>query len=70
MSRPHTSLTVIVRDEEHNLPDCLGSVAGLFDQVVVLDTGSRDRTREVAAAHGAAVFDVPWPAMWTPISRS
>lgn len=51
---------MIVRDEERNLAACLGPVAGLFDEVVVVDTGSTDRTRQVAAAHGARVFDVPW----------
>lgn len=60
MTRPRVSLTMIVRDEEHNLPACLGPVAGLFGEVVVVDTGSADRTREVAAGLGARVFDVPW----------
>jgi tetratricopeptide (TPR) repeat protein len=61
MSRPKTSLTVIARDEAHNLSGCLGSVAGLFDEVVVLDTGSSDRTRDVAAGLGAKVSELPWP---------
>jgi tetratricopeptide (TPR) repeat protein len=61
MSRPKTSLTLIARDEESNLPACLGSAAGLFDEVVVVDTGSADRTRAVAAGLGARVFDIPWP---------
>jgi tetratricopeptide (TPR) repeat protein len=51
---------MIVRDEEANLPACLGPLAGVFDEVVVVDTGSTDRTREAAAALGARVFDVPW----------
>jgi tetratricopeptide (TPR) repeat protein len=51
---------MIVRDEEHNLPDCLRSAAGLFDEVVVVDTGSKDRTRELAVSLGARVFDFPW----------
>ena len=38
------SLTMIERDEQENLPPCLSSVAGLFDEVVVVDTGSKDRT--------------------------
>ena len=42
--RPRVSLTMIVRDEERNLPACLGSVRGLFDEIVVVDTGSKDRT--------------------------
>jgi len=58
--RARVSLTMIVRDEEHNLPACLDRVRGLFDEVVVADTGSADRTREVAAAHGARVVDAPW----------
>jgi glycosyltransferase involved in cell wall biosynthesis len=58
--RPRTSLTMIVRNEEHNLPDCLASVEGLFDEVVVVDTGSADRTREVARSFGCVVGEFPW----------
>ena len=54
------SLTMIVRDEEANLPRCLDSVAGLFDEIVVVDTGSGDRTKELALERGARVFDFPW----------
>src|SRR5262249_36009081 len=55
-----TSLCLIVKDEEHNLPACLASVTGLFDEIVVVDTGSRDRTRELARDQGARVVEVPW----------
>jgi glycosyltransferase involved in cell wall biosynthesis len=51
---------MIVKDEEANLPACLESVAGLVDEIVVVDTGSGDRTKEVAARFGARVFDFPW----------
>ena len=54
------SLCVIVKNEEENLPGCLGSAADLVDEVVVVDTGSTDRTKEVAARFGAKVFDFPW----------
>ncbi len=60
IARPRMSLCMIVRNEEHNLPACLNSVAGLFDEIVVVDTGSTDRTKEIAAAFGARVFDFPW----------
>ena len=57
-----TTLTIslIVRNEEQSLGRCLDSVQGLGDEIVVVDTGSEDRTREVAAGRGARVFDFPW----------
>jgi glycosyltransferase involved in cell wall biosynthesis len=54
------SLTVIVKNEEANLPHCLASVEGIFDEIVVVDTGSTDRTKEIAREFGAKVFDFEW----------
>ncbi|MFI5454314.1 MAG: glycosyltransferase [Isosphaerales bacterium] len=54
------SLTMIVKDEENNLSTALESVAGLFDEIVVVDTGSTDRTIEIARSFGARVFDFVW----------
>ncbi|SIN68768.1 Glycosyltransferase like family 2 [Singulisphaera sp. GP187] len=54
------SLTMIVRNEEANLPACLTSAAGLFDEIVIVDTGSTDRTIEIARSFGARVFEFPW----------
>lgn len=51
---------MIVRDEARTLPRCLESVAGVFDEIVVVDTGSTDATREVAAGFGATVHDFAW----------
>jgi Tfp pilus assembly protein PilF len=58
--RPRVSLCLIVKDEEHNLPACLGSAADLVEEIVVVDTGSTDGTKAVAARFGARVFDFPW----------
>jgi glycosyltransferase involved in cell wall biosynthesis len=54
------SLALIVRDEQRTLGRCLESVAGAFDEVVVVDTGSRDATKEVARRHTDRVFDFEW----------
>src|SRR4051812_45021242 len=51
---------VIASDEERRLPACLESL-GFCDEIVVVDGGSRDRTRELARAAGAQVVDNPWP---------
>jgi len=57
-----TTLTIslIVRNEEQSLGRCLDSVQGLADEIVVVDTGSTDGTREMAASRGARVFDFLW----------
>jgi len=54
------SLCMIVRDEEQRLARCLASVAGVADELVVCDTGSSDRTRDVARAAGARLVEEPW----------
>ena len=55
---PSLGLSIIARDEEANLPRLLASVAGAFDQVALLDTGSRDHTVEVFE-EWAASQDLP-----------
>ena len=51
---------MIVKNEQENLPTCLASVEGIFDEIVVVDTGSSDRTKEIAREFGAKVFDFEW----------
>ncbi len=58
--RATVSLIMIVRNEEQNLPRCLESVRGLFDETIVVDTGSTDRTKEIAEAFGARVIEFAW----------
>jgi O-antigen biosynthesis protein len=54
------SLCMIVKDEEANLGKCLMSVKALVNESIVVDTGSRDSTREVAMSFGAKVFNFNW----------
>lgn len=54
------SVVIIVKNEALVVADCLSSVAGLADEVVVLDSGSSDGTCEVCAAHGARIIDAEW----------
>jgi hypothetical protein len=58
--RPLLSAALIVRDEARHLSGCLVSLRGLVDEIVVVDTGSVDATRDIACAHGAHVYDVAW----------
>jgi glycosyltransferase involved in cell wall biosynthesis len=58
--RRRVSLTMIVRNEEANLAACLESAAGLFDEMVVVDTGSTDRTVAIARQFGADVSAFAW----------
>src|ERR1035438_4741785 len=53
------SACLIVKDEERRLPECLASVA-FCDEVIVVDSGSTDRTVEIARASGATVLQRPW----------
>ena len=53
-------LAMIVRNEADCLGACLESVRGVFDEIVVVDTGSTDRTKEIASSYGARVLDFTW----------
>src|ERR1051326_3253851 len=57
---PKISLTMIAKNEEAHLRACLDSVAGLVHEVVVVDLGSDDRTKQIAAEFGARVLDDAW----------
>ncbi len=54
------SLCMIVKNEEKYLPGCLESARPFVDEIIVVDTGSTDATKEIAERYGAKVFHFPW----------
>ncbi|WP_243370205.1 glycosyltransferase [Geotalea sp. SG265] len=55
------SLCMIAKDEAAHIARALNSVKPLVDEMIVVDTGSSDRTGDIARAFGATVFNTPWP---------
>lgn len=54
------SVCMIVKNEEAVLARCLDSLEGLYDELVIVDTGSNDRTKEIAAGYTDKVYDFEW----------
>ncbi|GAA0085621.1 hypothetical protein UT300007_20600 [Clostridium sp. CTA-7] len=54
------SLAMIVKNEEKVLKECLDSVKNLVDEVIVVDTGSKDRTLEIAKDMGVKLYEFQW----------
>lgn len=54
------SLCMIVKNEEKVLARCLDSIADLMDEIIIVDTGSTDNTKEIAAKYTDHVFDFTW----------
>ena len=57
---PTISLCMIVKNEEKHIARCLDSVAELVDEIIIVDTGSTDRTVEIASNYTAKVYSHPW----------
>jgi len=59
-NRPTLSACMIVKNEEKFLSQCLTSMKGAVDEIIVVDTGSTDTTVEIARSFGANVYHHPW----------
>jgi tetratricopeptide (TPR) repeat protein len=57
---PTVSLCMIVKNEEAWLAECLESVKDVVDEMVIVDTGSTDRTVDIARGYGARIYHLPW----------
>ncbi len=54
------SLCMIVKNEEAVLARCLDSLKGLMDEIIIVDTGSTDRTKEIASRYTDRIYDYAW----------
>jgi glycosyltransferase involved in cell wall biosynthesis len=59
-SCPTISLCMVVKNESASIGACLNSVKPLVDEIVLVDTGSVDRTKDIARIFGTHVLDYPW----------
>ncbi len=57
---PTLSLCMIVKNEEKFVEQCLQSVQKLVDEIVIVDTGSTDKTKEIAAKFTRKIYDFVW----------
>mgnify|MGYP000084783620 FL=1 len=54
------SLCMIVKNESAVLSRCLDSIADLMDEIIIVDTGSTDNTKEIAAQYTSRIYDFKW----------
>ena len=57
---PTISLCIITKNEEKLLEQCLNSVKDIVDEIIIVDTGSADKTKEIAKKFNAKIFDLKW----------
>ena len=54
------SLCMIVKNEEKTLDTCLNSIKNLVDEIIIVDTGSTDKTKEIAKKYTNKIYDFKW----------
>ncbi|KAF0142448.1 MAG: glycosyl transferase family 2 [Stygiobacter sp.] len=57
---PRLTLSMIVKNEEKYIKDCLESVKDIADEIIIIDTGSTDDTIRIAESYGAKVYNFEW----------
>lgn len=60
MTKGSLSLCIIAKNEEDNISRCIGSCEHIVDEIIVVDTGSKDNTIKIAQSLGAKVISIPW----------
>lgn len=54
------SLCVITKNEEKFLEQCLNSISSIIDEIIIVDTGSKDNTKDIAKKFNAKIYDFKW----------
>ena len=54
------SLCILTKNSEKMIAQCINSAKGISGEVIVVDTGSSDRTKEIVRELGAQVYDYKW----------
>ena len=54
------SLCMITKNEEKNISRCLDSIKDIVDEIIIVDTGSTDKTIEIAKSYGANIYHYKW----------
>ncbi|MES2102118.1 MAG: glycosyltransferase family 2 protein [Pseudomonadota bacterium] len=67
-AEPTLSVVIVAKNEARNIAECVAS-ASFADEIVVLDSGSSDRTAAIAAAAGAKVVQTDWPGYGPQVAR-
>ncbi len=57
---PTISVCMIVKNEEARLRQCLDCLTTIEDEIIIVDTGSTDSTKDIAKEYGAKVYDFQW----------
>lgn len=60
MTTPDITLCMIVKNEANHLEKCLSSVQGIVSEIIIVDTGSKDNSKDIALKFGAKLIDMPW----------
>ena len=54
------SLCMIVKNEEDNIGNCLDNIKDLVDEIIIVDTGSTDKTKEIVKKYTDKIYDFEW----------